>query len=231
VTRVPVDSRTERATAVVVLTGPSRVIGRILGHDGKPVPVTMVRVYCETVVRYSELDLREIRSRAPYNAITVAADTFKDEARLCVMNGCTPDEKGNFDLDVNHTGEGLLVIWVPGHRPVRRSLGWLAGEREVSEIRLARPERIGRIQFRYRGIPLENHTFIAADISSEVGQLQVPLSRLDEAGELAGDWFESGRRYFFDFYGPELPDNGRSGCLDFRGQNVVEISTDLKKMK
>jgi hypothetical protein len=231
VTPVELDSRTDSASIRIVLHSRSRVVGRIVGHDGRPVRVQSLSLYSQRRVVFSELDFGALKAIRGSNAFCVSADPATDEARLWFTGIADPDANGKFELFVNDSGEGLLVAWVAGHKPVRLQLGQLTNERALEEIRLSAPERREQIQFRYRGVPLSNHRIVAVDISEEIAQLGLPISRLDTQGEADGAWFELGRKYFFDLYGESLPEKGISGCLVFSGASTVEVSSDLTKLR
>ena len=113
---------------------------------------------------------------------------------------------------------------------MRLDLGQLSGERTLQEIKLPAPPRADRIQFRLRGKSLSGHAIVCADVTSSVAQLQLPVSRLDTQGEIEGEWFEPGRRYYVDLYGRKLPESGKSGCFVYQGQRVLEISSDLERL-
>ncbi len=133
-------------------------------------------------------------------------------------------------MTVNDCGDGLLVAWIPGQRPVRIRLGPLGGEKTLPDIRLPAPARFAGVQFRYRGVPLAGYAVVAADLTEAISQLALPVGRLDADGEIDGAWLEPGRKYFFRFFGPALPEGGVGGWMPFEGASVVEISTDLRRL-
>ncbi|MCU0724266.1 MAG: hypothetical protein MUE73_00530 [Planctomycetes bacterium] len=227
---VGVDSRTERSSVRIVLGSVARVTGRILGHDGEPVSEQSLALYSESRMALEDFDLREVRARVHGSAIGAAMDSRRNEVLLTVAAGGRTDADGRFDLSLNDFGEGLLIVWIPGQRPVRVRIGRLAGEREIPEIRLPPPGRFDGVQFRYRGTPLSNCGVVAADLTEDISQLPLPVGRLDANGEIDGALLEPGRKYFFRFFDPDLPKGTIGGWILYDGASVVEVSTDLRRL-
>jgi hypothetical protein len=227
---VDVDVRTDVASVRIVLESQARVSGRIVGHDGEPIPVRSLLVYSESRIALVDFDIGQLSARACGNALSAAVYQSRGEALFCMIGSAVPDGTGQFDVSINDTGDGLLVAWIPGQRPVRRRLGRLAGEKMLPEIRLPIQERFAGVQFRYRGAPMANCALVAADITEEISQLMLPLNHLDPNGEIDGAWLEPGRKYFFRFFGADLPKGTVGGWILFSGASTVETSTDLKRL-
>ena len=230
VVQVELDARTIRASIRVELGSFPRVDGRILGEDGRPVRVEGLRFYSQVQFARSKwhLKLREIRAQRRTGGFAYVGIPATDEGRLWFSGSAEPDGDGRFEAGAKFFGDCLLVFWVRGYRPVRMRLGRLEGKKSLGEIRLAAPRNLPHIQFRSNGVPLANHSVSAIDHSSEIGRPVMPSSRLDGQGEVDGAWFEAGRKYYLGLSGDLLK---VSGCLLYSGASIVDVSTDLTRLR
>ncbi len=84
---VAVDSRTESTSVRIVLRSSARVVGRILGHDGEPVPVKSLVLYSESRTTLDDFDMRELSARVDGSGLGVTIDSETGEVRIQVTGG------------------------------------------------------------------------------------------------------------------------------------------------
>ncbi len=213
----------------VVMDQAAVVSGLLLGSDGEPIRNQPVRVYSSWNTQLSEVDLEAISSKG--NGVTVSGHSASGDVRVCVKATGVTDDEGRFKMKLYSEGSGLLVAYVPGHRPIRVSLGAVRfSSRDIGAVYGESAELAERVRFTRGAQGLAGCPVNIVDVTSKAGQYVVLNDHLDAQSSISGEWLEVGREYFVQIAGQGPDSRVSQGCFVWDGSSHIDVLTALGKM-
>jgi hypothetical protein len=218
---VPVHAGLDEQRVRIELQRGSRVRGRLLGSDGRPLAGAQVSLAVETSVQVPDIDVSALGARN--EALSIAGGSEPgDHARVWMTRSATTDASGNFDVVVRSEGRCLVSAWPPGHVPVEARP--TESSQDLGDVHAQAPETSGRLAFVRESEPLTGHEIMLVDLSAGIGQPVAPRTTLDAHGAMAADWLVRGRLYYVHVSGKLAGEQGMSGVFTWDGQARIDAS-------
>lgn len=122
---------------------------------------------------------------------------------------------GIYELDLPFSGEGRLIVTLPGYIPY---ISTLSLDENVQEIDLgAAQDGARRVRLMQRGHPVNQEEVHIADVTEREFQYPVCSVRTERDGSIPASWLQPGREYWISF-------GDGSAFLRFADQRELELS-------
>lgn len=197
------------------------VKGRVVGPDGRP--VHGAEVHCHVTWSEGFGDVAPNALRAIGGGVAARLSEQEGRTYITSLRSTATRTDGAFAATAARSGEVLLIVFAPGHRPAHVKVADVDGDYDAGDIVLV-SDPDSRLRLMRGGAPVPPGADVRiSDITLGEAQPTCPRLSTDEDGAIPACWLEVGHAYTIRVRHPEIPNRIRYGQMVWDARAVLDV--------